>query len=189
MLIKNKKRAYSRRGAIGVFIAGAYTGTHTPPSGSPAAMGLTEQGYRIRHGFRYQEIGETDVYGETIIDIIYRGGRCEVGGLLHEVLASTFRMFFPFTGTVTPTGTTNQQIGVGGAIGSDLAGAIILTAVATTPAAVAAAPATQTFPKTLPVAGFEFERVYNSKLRQCPFQMMALPHVAGTGNIYFWAAT
>lgn len=175
--------------AIGVFIAGAYTSTYTPPSGSPASLGLTEQGYRIAHNFRYQEIAETDIYGETPLDVIFRGARCEISGLLHEVLAANFRMMFPFTGTVTPTGATTHQIGVGGYIGSDLAGALVLTAVATTPAAVAAAPATQTFPKCIPAAGFDFERTYNSKLRQTPFRLMALPHVAGTGNVYFWAAT
>lgn len=172
---------------IGTFIAGGFLGTWTPPAGSPAALGLTEQGYRIRHSFRTQEIAETDIYGETPIEVIYRGGRLEVGGLFQEVLASIFRLMFPFAGIVTPTGVTNQQIGVAGILGSSVAGALVLTAAAGTPAI--ATPATQTFPFLIPAGGFEFERVYNSKLRQTPFQLMALPKYVSASDISYWSAT
>ena len=176
-----------RRGALGTFVAGAYVGTYTPPAGAAAALGITETGYRIGQQFRYQEINETDVWGETTIDVIFRGQRCEIGGIFDEVNAPLFRLMFPFTGTVTPTGATNLQAGVVGGLGSDSAGAVVLTAVAGTPAA--STPATQTFPLVIPAPGFDFERVFNSKLRQTPFRLLALPKNFGAGDNRFWSAT
>ena len=57
--------------ATNTFIAGPYTNIYNSIS-----AGLTENGFEIRFRPELQLVNQSDIYGDTILDSIYRGGNC-----------------------------------------------------------------------------------------------------------------
>jgi hypothetical protein len=160
--------------ALGTFIAGRYTGTY-----NAVDVGLTEQGYRLRFQPRKQAINRTDAYGDTLLDNVYRGGNFSIQFVCQEYKAGSYTPAWPY-----------GALGVMGVIGrldSDLAMAFVLTATASTPAALA--PATLTASKAVLAEDSNVELLFNSELRQVPITLTVLPVDSGSGVIKWYTST
>jgi len=73
-----------------------------------------------------------------------------------------------------------------GRLASDIAKALVLTAVANTPAA-AGGPATLTGAKAIIAPGFNTKQLFESRLRKIPVKMQFLPYVAADATSIIWA--
>ena len=126
--------------ALATVIAGGYTATY-----AAAAMGQQEDGFRLRLSFAKEEI-RSNTYGDSVIDAVYRGGNCFLSGIFIErasVLATTA------IGPYNPYGTGGAAaapgfMGLVGRLDFALSQAIVLTAIATLPAASSIATLTAT---------------------------------------------
>lgn len=151
---------------LGEFLAGAYPATYTIPSGSPAAVGITRDGWRPTIAILEEDVRQSDQFGRTLIESFYQGARAGLACTFLEWNANVLAMLFPY-GTLLATGAgkfivSNSSNPIGRR-GSDVAGSLILTATASTPAA--AKPATVTYGKLKPVNDRDMEWSYNSTHR------------------------
>jgi len=160
--------------ALGTFIAGAYSATY-----NAVAIGITEQGIRLQFETKAEEIGESDAYGEMLIDFIFRGSRLSLVWEGLEYKAGSVLPFWPWGGLGTP--------GVIGRLASNVAMALVMTSTTGTPAV--ATPATQTFSKAILSPNNNLELLYNSKLRKVPVKLTCLPYDSGGGTIVHGSST
>lgn len=152
--------------SLGTFIAGAYTGTY-----GGVAMGITDEGYSLQWETKLQAIEKSDVYGEMMIDGVYRGSNWFFQTEFLEYKSGPLAASFPWGG-----------LGVQGVIGrlmSDVAAAMVLTATAGTPAV--ATPASLTATKAILAPGSNPSAQFNSRLRTMPVRLVMLPVDIGSG--------
>lgn len=161
--------------ALGEFLAGAYSGSYTPAGGSPGAVGITRDGWRPTIAILEEDVRQSDQYGRTLIETFYLGCRAGLACTFLEWNANILRMMFPY-GTLLNTGAgkfivANSSNPIGRR-GSDVAGSLVLTATASTPAA--AKPATVTYGLIKPVTDRDMEWSYNSthRVMSCAFEAM-----------------
>lgn len=166
--------------ALESFVAGAYSSTYDPVGAVAATdMGVMEGGYEITAQVGAELIGETDKYGATVVDEVFRGYQSvalQCNAL--EYVAGVLLAAFPYaTGTIPGLGdipmTGYLDVGVVARLASAVAGAVILTATANTPAATA--PATLTASKAIIHESFDVKLVFDSKLRKIPLRFRLLP--------------
>lgn len=152
--------------ALGAFVAGAYAATYTVPSGSPAALGITRDGWKPTIAILEEECRQSDVFGRTLIESFYQGARAGISCTFLEWQTSALNMLFPY-GSLVSTSTGKLIVANSanpiGRLGSAVAGSLILTATANTPAA--AKPATVTYGLIKPVSDRDMEWSYNSTHR------------------------
>lgn len=160
---------------LGEFLAGAYTGSYTPAGGSPAAVGITRDGWRPTIAILEEDVRQSDQYGRTLIETFYQGARAGLACTFLEWNTAILNMMFPY-GSLLNTGAGKFIVANAanpiGRRGSDVAGSLVLTAVAATPAA--AKPATVTYGKLKPVNDRDMEWSYNSthRVMSCAFEAM-----------------
>ena len=122
---------------LGTFAPGPYTMTYTPPTGTPGAGVAQNPGLVDGVRILSQSISEipvfADAYGQSQIDGIYAGGGALVRMTFKEWKAAVWNIIWPFHATSGALGNMGQV----GRMMSDLAGQIVLTPVAGTPAASA----------------------------------------------------
>jgi hypothetical protein len=155
---------------LGTFIAGAYTSTW-----NAVAIGITKEGYRLRFQFAKRLIDKSDLYGDTILDAVFRGVNVNLTLQAIEYKAGVTGPAFPYAAL--------GVLGVIGRLDSNIAQALVLTATANTPAA--AAPATWTGSKVLLGENNNVEWVYDSSNREVPIGFRVYPYDA-SGAIKFW---
>lgn len=163
--------------ALGAFIAGRSSVTYDPPGGVAAAdMGITEGGWEINARVVKEHIGETDACGGMIVDNIYRGiaeVTIQANGL--EWLAGMLAALFPYgTAAIPVSGAGYLSPGVIARLDSVVAGVLIMTAVAGTPAATG--PATLTATYTI-ITEESVRIIVDSKLRKLPGKWQILPYL------------
>lgn len=134
-------------------------------------MGVTEGGYTLGIVTHGEEISESDAYGQSLIEIIYRGATYTLTLNSLEYKAGSIAGF-SFFGTLGTLGTPM------GRLGSALAGAVVLTSTASTPAA--STPASLSATRAILAPGYNVDLLFNSKLRRVPLQLRLLPSDAGT---------
>jgi|SRR5947209_6447683 len=154
--------------ALDTFIAGRYSGTY-----NAVDVGITEQGYELQQDAQEETIGETDAYGLSVIDWIYRGGNVFLQFDSMAYKAGSITPFWPYGAL--------GVMGVIGRLASDLALPMVLTSTTGTPAA--SAPATLTATKSLLASNNPARLLYNSKLRHVPCRLRVLPADVGAGVI------
>lgn len=153
--------------ALGTFIAGRYSSTW-----NSVAMGIMENGYDVSYDPKQELINRSDQYGDTLLDMVYRGGDW-------SMQCDTLEWMAGVTGPAFPFGTALGVLGTIGRLCSDIAAALVLTATAGTPAA--AAPATLTASKAILAANANPRIILNSVLRKVPIRFTFLPYdAAGT---------
>lgn len=124
--------------ALGTFAPGPYTATYdasgavsgTPgQSATPAArsLGLVDNVHRVSRTASAEDVRGTNLYGDTVVDSIYRGGNMFLLFTMKEWPAYVRDILWPFSSTFGAIGTTGRLM-------SDLAGKIVLTPQAGTPA-------------------------------------------------------
>ena len=137
----------------------------------------------IRDGFRLIQTQAGvpvtgDDYADSVQELIYRGGNCFMVFTLNE-FSTTLNVLTNY-GACGLIGQVGRQ-----AIQSSLAGALVLTAVAGTPAA--STPATLTATNAIMAEDFDIELLFDSRLREVPVRMRLLPF-SSTGQRW-WTFT
>lgn len=152
--------------AVDTFVAGAYTSTY-----NAVAVGIQKEGFELQKEFRGEEIAESDVFGESLIDFIHRGMRVylQFEGLAYK--AGSITPFWPWGAL--------GLVGVVARLASNVAAAHVLTATAGTPAA--ASPATLTASKAILAPNNPASLLFNSKLRTVPIRLALLLYDTGAG--------
>jgi hypothetical protein len=155
---------------FGEFIAGAYTGTF-----DAIDLGPTEQGFTLKQSLLQEDISESDQYGQTLIDFIYRGGNCAIQCDCKEYKAGTRTPFWPWAAF----GQLSTNASPIGRRASDVAEPLVLTSTSNTPAATKPTSLTATY--AAPAPNFSGDLLFNSKLRRVPIMLQLLPYTGGTG--------
>ena len=137
-------------------------------------------------------IDDTDAYGDTPIDAIYRGGDVHLQSTLKEYKAGVLNAVFPYqsvgAGTFVafpPTGAGSFELGVIGRLDTDIDGIVIMTSTTGTPAV--ATPATATFTHCMLADNFDIRLMFGPTLRKVPFRWRVYPYLATT--IKFFTTT
>lgn len=157
-------------------IGGRYSCTY-----NAVDVGISEEGYRIFAALKEEVINESDAFGGSLLDYFYRGGDWSIQAESKEYKAGSISPFWPW-------GALGQMTGSGAPIGrlaSSVAKALVLTAVAGTPAATS--PATVTAANAVLAPGQNGSLLFNSKLRRVPIFLAMLPYTSG-GNV-IWLVT
>lgn len=152
--------------ALDTFVAGRYTGAY-----NSVDVGITDQGYELEQSSSQEAIEESDAYGQSFIDGIYRGGNVFLQFTCKAYKAGSITPFWPW-GALGIMSTSAAPIG---RLASAVASSMVLSAVANTPAA--AAPASLTIAKSILAANSPAKLLFNSKLRQVPVRLQAIPTI------------
>lgn len=163
--------------ALDTFVAGRYSGTY-----NAVDVGITDDGYTLQQDLSVEAIDESDAYGGTLIDFIYRGGNAFLRFMSKAYKAGSISPLWPY-GALGVGATAAAPIG---RLASAIAAAMVLTSTANTPAA--AAPASLTGPGSILAPNFSWELLYNSKLRRVPVRLQLLPYL-DTGTLRWFALT
>ncbi len=142
-------------------------------------MGITDEGYALQWSAKAQVIEKSDVYGEMMLDGVYRGSNWFFQTEFLEYKSGPVAAAFPYGG-----------FGVQGVIGrlmSDIAAAMVLTSTAGTPAV--ATPASLTATKAILAPGSDPSAQFNSRLRTMPVRLVLLPVDIGSGVIKNFTTT
>jgi hypothetical protein len=145
-------------------------------------VGITESGYEIQTESSAEMVNQTDAYGDSVIDAVYRGGNWFIQFTSKAYKAGSITPFWPW-GSLGVLLTTAAPLG---RLASDVAAATVLTAVANTPAA--AAPATLTASKSILAPNSPARLLFDSRVRNVPVRLQLLPYVITTGT-YGWLTT
>ncbi len=159
---------------LDTFISGRYTNTY-----NAVDVGITDQGIELQQESGAENIEESDAYGTTLIDWVYRGGRVSLQFMSKAYKAGSTTPFWPWSAL--------GRLGVIGRLASDVASATVLTATTGTPAA--AAPATLTAGKSILAPNNPATLLFNSKLRQVPVRLACLAYDQGAGAIGWFVTT
>ncbi len=158
---------------VDTFIAGKYGGTF-----NSVGVGITEQGFEIQQDSKAEMIEESDTYGQSLIDWIFRGGQVSIQFDSLAYRAGSIAAFWPY-GTL-------GLAGVIGRLASNIALATVLTSTTGTPAV--ASPATLTATFSLLAPNNPARLLFSSKLRKVPVRLACLLYDTG-GAAYGWFTT
>lgn len=148
------------------FIAGPYTATYKGQS-----LGQAADGYRVSHQF-FKRMILGDSFAQAPQDEVYQGVEMFITFRLIEYdAAGVASAMWPYGAFLTmgQVGRVSKQ--------QSLTGALVLTAVAGTPAA--SAPASVTLTNAIIAEGFPVELLFAPDLREIPIRQRAFPNAAG----------
>lgn len=153
---------------LDTFITGRYTGTY-----NSIDVGIQESGFELQLEPKQTPINQSDAFGDTTLDHIYRGADwfLQFTGLAYK--AGIITPFWPWAGLGT--------MGAISRLASDVASAMVLSSLAGTPAATA--PASLTATKSILAPNSPARLLFNSTLRNVPIRLQLLPFDAGAGVI------
>lgn len=163
---------------LGTFVAGAYSSTY-----NAVDTGITRTGYELQFNAHAEEINESDKYGDSLIDLVYRGGTLAIIFESKEYKAGSLTPFWPWGADVGTLSTTAAPIG---RLGSNVAAPLVLSSTANTPAA--AAPTTATVTQAILAPNANLSLLFDSKLRHVPIRLVSLPGETA-GTVKFLALT
>jgi hypothetical protein len=169
-------------------VAGRYSGTYDPPGAIAATdLGVQDAGYDLEAQHAAEVIEQSDAYAKTPIELVSQGiTNCFLTFECLEWKVGPLLAAFPYGALpVAPTGATFLSPGVIGQLGSAVAGVVVLTATAGTPAA--AAPASLTATQAVIAENHPVKWKKSSVLRRIPLRLRLLPYLDTV--IKFWAAT
>lgn len=177
--------------ALDTFVAGRYSGTY-----NAVDVGITRDGYELTLDTEFEDIGETDAWGMSVIDGIWRGGNCFLQFTSVAYKPGSLSAFWPYgtgLGGVGALGILYDSTQVAklpiAALASAIALPFILTSTPGTPAATGAGPAASTLTATtaLLAKNNNGKLAFNSKLRDVPVRLRCYPFT--TANITKFFAT
>lgn len=164
--------------AIEKVIAGAYVGTY-----NGVATGYNSDGFEYEQGTSGENVDKTDLYGDSIIDFVWRGGSVYITATSKVAKQGSMVPFYPW-GTFGVLASVAAPIG---RLASNVAMPLVLTAVPNTPAAIAAFPTTLTAAKSILPPGANLRLLFSSRVRDVPIRLLCLP-TESAGNVY-WCLT
>lgn len=163
--------------SLATLAVGPYVMTYTPSAVAKQTngnyiCGLVE-GPRIMRQRYEAKMLQSDYYGPgTDIEGVYQGGKCFLSMTLKEWTSVEQAMVWPFA-------TNIGDIGQVGRLLSDLAGQIVLTPVANTPAYVNG-PTNITANKAIIAPGNDWELIMGTEARDIPIVFQLLPYWSGS---------
>lgn len=158
-------------------ISGPYVGTFDAfPLGT-----LNDDGYELACSLNGQEVNETDAYGMTLVEAIFRGQnwRCRMRGLEWKSGLLAILQMFGTTGTLGDGNLTPTLLNIGDRW-TKFCQALVLTAILANP---------PTTPQSLTAlnAGFapNSQSLFNmtSKVRELPLELVLLPYSATVNSL------
>lgn len=157
--------------ALIAITAGPYSATW-----DSTAIGQTENGFELSLGFSKEDV-LGDLYGDSVIDSVYRGGNCTLRctGL---VWASIIAVRNPYGGDIGATGLIGRMD-----VGSGIAVSLVLTAVAGTTAA--ASPASLTAVHAIIDKESNDPIGMNNRARKVPVQFRLYPSTVTATDRWF----
>jgi hypothetical protein len=168
-------------------VAGRFSGTYDPPGATAAAdLGVMEKGWEISCQVAKEMISETDKFGLMTVTGIYRG----ISDVTIQVNAvewtqGLLNAAFPYAPLLV-SGATYLGPGVIARDDNDVAGVLILSSTAGTPAA--ARPASMTASLTILHENSPVTWALNSTVRKLPLKLRVYPFDDG-GVTKFFTAT
>lgn len=152
-------------------VAGPYSATY-----ASSDIGGTKEGFELVQSFAKEDV-IGDLYGDSVIDAVYRGGNCSIRTIGLE-----------YSDAIAARNPYGADIGASGLIGrmdvgSSIAGALVLTAVSGTTAA--SAPATLTAAAAIIDKDFSDGIVFATKAREVPIQWKLYLTTVSTVNRWF----
>jgi len=165
------------------FAPGAYSVTYDPPpGGSPVTLGQTEGPKR----FQMTPLGEPvriDAFGRRVVDVVDQGQDWFVQMILKEWNAAIEAALFPYGSTYgLPDDNVDLEVLVAGRLYSTMAGILVLTSQAGTPARTqgpGGAGGIITIPLAIIVVDQQIEAVLGNVERNTPVTFQCLPSVSG----------
>lgn len=164
--------------ALDTFIAGRYSGAY-----DSVDVGITRDGFELQQNNVTEAIDETDAYGGSLIDFIYRGGNVFIQFTSKAYKAGSITPFWPWASTLGKMLGSSSPIG---RLASAIAKAMVLSSTANTPAA--ASPASLTGSLSILAPNFDGRLMFNSKLREVPIRLQLLPYESGSDVQWFLMA-
>lgn len=164
--------------ALIVPVSGPYTGTW-----NGQVLGTqNDDGFQLLGTYQGQEVNQSDAYGMTLVEAIYRGinWRMRFTGLEFNK-AGILQLMQAFGSTGDPTTTITPTLTNIGHRFSAFAQALVLTSI------LGAYP--PTMPQTLTALGAivapqsNFTYLMTSKYREAPFELVLLPYSATIGSL------
>lgn len=141
---------------------------------------MNDDGYVIRATFQGQEVAESDAYGLTLIEAIYRGmnWRCRIQGLEFNRtgLLALLQMF----GQTGSTSTLTPTLANIGDRWSKFCQSMVFTATLGNPPTM---PQTQTALLAGLAPQEQTEYMMTSKMREMPMELVFLPYSAVVGSL------
>lgn len=159
--------------SLGTFVGGPYV---TAYGSGPTSIGLTEDGIRYRQAIHKAAV-RADAYGDSVIDEFYRGGDVHLTLVGLEYGAGLKALLYPFSPTPGQIGKMGL---VGRSVESQIASAIVLSAIAGTPAATN--PASLTAAKACIEGEVDFELA--ARLRRIPVTMRCYPYTSNSETVW-----
>ncbi len=173
--------------ALETMVAGRYAATY-----ATVDTGITREGYELTLDSEMEDIGETDAWGQSVIDGVWRGGNCFLQFVSIAYKAGSLAAFWPYGGAANAAGAIGilvddtvsapNKLPIG-TLASSVAKALVLTAAAGTPAA--AAPATLTATYALLAKNNNGRILFNSKLRDVPVRLRLYPYTVSSVTKFF----
>lgn len=178
---------------FGPIVAGPYTGTY-----NSVDVGFTRDGFKYGVEWMGEVQNQSDIFGDTIFDIIYRGANAQLTFTSKTFKAGSLAPFWPWGSGVS--GVLFSQIYSDTApIGRSaraLAAAMVLTTVANTPAdlATALSPASVqldalTASKAFLAPNQRSEILFDAKAREVPIVLTLFPYEHSTSGTLIHAST
>lgn len=182
--------------ALESWISGPYVGTYKAPGGSAVAIGLTDEGYELQFTPQGEAIQSSDIYGAALLDGVTRGSNASLTFTMKSYArALTTGLIWQMTSTPLVMQNTTYPTG---RLWSNLAGEVVLTGQANTPAAALDATAVAnnvfganrilTASLAILAPGQSINFLMDSRLRQVTLAMVLLPYVS-TSNVVFGVAS
>ncbi len=161
--------------AIVAPIAGAYTGTY---SGNP--LNYTQRGYTLHFTQHGQKINETDLYGRSLVEIVYLGASMTIETVCKVYGSAVVSALWGWESTF---GNVYSGLFPISSLASQQGAPLVLTSVAGTPAA--SSPATFTAGLCIVSPDQDLSLVFNSESRDVPLRFdVLLVDVASTGSLF-----
>lgn len=155
---------------------------------TPLDVGITRDGYKLTLDTELEDLGETDAWGLSVIDGIFRGGNCFLQYTSVEYKAGSLGAYWPYGGAMGGAGvlgvlydstqTTKLPIGQ---LASNIAQPLVLTAGAGEPTSIATL--TATF--ALLAKNSNLDLMFNSKLRDVPTRLRLYPYTVSSVTKFF----
>lgn len=173
--------------SLGTFVAGRYSGTY-----NMSDVGITKEGYELELDTEIDEISDTDAWGGSVIDGIWRGGNCFLQFNSEEYKTGSLQAFWPYGGGGGASGVgvlgilfdaTQSTLLPIGSLASAISKAMVLTVQAGTPAVNNVNTLTAT--QALLAKNYNGKLLFNSKLREVPVRLRCYPYTSSTITKFF----
>lgn len=161
--------------SFGPIIAGAYTGTY-----NSVDVGFTLDGFRYGVDAKAEMLNQSDVFGETLFDFVYRGADAQMSFTSRTFKAGALTPFWPWGSALGQIFSASLPIG---RLARDVASAFVLTVVANTPAD-ASTPTldTLTATKAILAPNTRSDLMFDSRARNVPITLQLLPYESATSD-------